>query len=95
LVWLPLHCPDPLHVPVVQASTTHVASLSTGYEHAPPLQVPGPFSHGPGESQVTAVPLHTPDELHVSPVVQALPSLHGPPVSTSYEHVPPLQVPPF
>jgi hypothetical protein len=97
---VPMHCPDELHLsPVVQASPSlHVAPVLTVYEQVPSieLQVPGLFWQVPGLVQVTAVPTHFPDELHTSPVVQALPSLHEvPTAAAAYEQVPvfALQVP--
>jgi hypothetical protein len=71
------------------ASEHVVPSGAVGVEHVPVLglHVPGRW-HWSKAVQTTGVPVQVP-AWHVSPVVHALPSMHGVPLARAgFEHVP-------
>lgn len=70
-------------------------SALVGFEQAPVvgLQMPAAWHWSSALQVVTVPPVHEP-AWHVSPAVQALPSLHGVPlVLIGFEQAPPEQVP--
>jgi hypothetical protein len=88
---VPAHVPAPHASPVVQAlpSLHAVPFAASGFEHVPleGSHVPATW-HWSLAVHVISAPPHTPAS-QVSPVVQALPSLHSVPlVAAGFEHVP-------